>query len=70
VFKVTPNGQLSMLYAFRDETEGVFPSALVQGADGNFYGTAGGGRFGQGVVFKVTAGGKASVIYVFGRSHP
>jgi uncharacterized repeat protein (TIGR03803 family) len=67
VFKIAPNGQQSTLYAFRDESEGVFPSALVRGTDGSFYGTAGGGRYGQGVVFKITASGRASVLHFFGR---
>lgn len=69
VFKVGPNAQQSMLYAFRDETEGVFPSALIRGADGSFYGTAGGGRAGEGVVFKIGASGKFSLLHVFGRGN-
>jgi uncharacterized repeat protein (TIGR03803 family) len=67
VFKLTPGGQHSMLYAFRDETEGVFPSALAQGGDGSLYGTAGGGRSGQGVIFKIDASGRASLVHLFGR---
>jgi uncharacterized repeat protein (TIGR03803 family) len=40
VFKVTPKGVLTVLYSFTDETDGCAPlSALVQGTDGNFYGT-------------------------------
>lgn len=68
VFKIAPNGQESTLYAFRDETEGVFPSALVRGPDGSFYGTAGGGRLGQGVVFRIDARGRASIVHLFGRA--
>jgi uncharacterized repeat protein (TIGR03803 family) len=57
-----------MLYAFRDITaDGVFPSRLTQGADGAFYGTAGGGRMGQGVVFRVTVKGVARVLHSFGQ---
>ncbi len=67
VFKLGPNAQQSLMYAFRDETEGVFPSALIRGADGSFYGTAGGGRFGQGVVFKIGTSGRARLLHVFGR---
>jgi uncharacterized repeat protein (TIGR03803 family) len=55
------------MYAFRDETEGVFPSALVWGADGSLYGTAGGGHFGQGVVFKIDASRRLSLLHAFGR---
>jgi uncharacterized repeat protein (TIGR03803 family) len=68
VFQIVPNGQLRMLYAFRDENEGVFPSALVRSADGDLYGTAGGGRFGQGVVFRITASGRMSIAHAFGQA--
>ena len=67
LFAIAPDGQLRLFYAFRDESEGVFPSALTQAADGGYYGTAGGGRFGQGVVFELSASGKVSLLYVFGR---
>jgi uncharacterized repeat protein (TIGR03803 family) len=47
--------------------DGAYPeSTLVQGADGNFYGTsAGGGQFGAGNIFRVTPSGILSPIYVF-----
>jgi uncharacterized repeat protein (TIGR03803 family) len=39
VFKITPSGALSTLHSF-DLTDGSHPAAgLVQGTDGNFYGT-------------------------------
>ena len=41
--------------------------ALLQGADGNFYGTAfEGGENGTGTVFKMTAAGAESIVYSFG----
>jgi uncharacterized repeat protein (TIGR03803 family) len=59
VFKITPNGALTTLYAFGTVTDakgvpldGAGPSALVQGSDGKFYGTtSGGGTYGAGTVF-------------------
>ena len=39
---------------------------MIQGTDGNFYGTtAGGGAFGAGAVFKVTPAGVESILYSF-----
>ncbi len=43
-----------------------FLNALVQGTDGNFYGTAyDGGAAGQGTVYKVTPAGTISLVYSF-----
>ncbi len=40
--------------------------SLVQGTDGNYYGTTeGGGAFGEGTIFKVTPGGALTTIYSF-----
>ncbi len=71
VYKITPSGTLTTLYSF-DNTHGDFPyAALVQGTDGNFYGTTpSGGTSGQwGVVYKITASGKLTVIYNFDLTH-
>jgi uncharacterized repeat protein (TIGR03803 family) len=63
VFKISPNGVLTTLYAFGTVTneygqplDGWGPeAALVQGTDGYFYGTtAGGGKNGSGTVFRLT----------------
>ena len=51
-----------------DGANGAFPyrTFLIQGADGNLYGTdAGGGAYDQGTVFKVTAGGTLTTLYTF-----
>lgn len=68
VFRLSADGAHWMAYAFRDETEGVYPSALAQGVDGSFYGTAGGGRLGQGVVFRISSRGRIVVLHGFGGS--
>jgi uncharacterized repeat protein (TIGR03803 family) len=66
VFKITPNGHFTVLYNF-DGTHGSSPrSSLVQGFDGDFYGTtSGGGKFGMGTVFKITSTGVPTTIYDF-----
>jgi len=55
VFEVTTNGMLTTLVSF-DSTNGAFPEAgLVQGRDGNFYGTTSqGGTNGYGTVFRLS----------------
>ena len=78
VFKMTPTGTVTTLYTFCAQTgctDGYAPQgiALVQGADGNFYGTAyyGGDSsywclgIGCGTVFKVTAQGTLTTLHEF-----
>jgi uncharacterized repeat protein (TIGR03803 family) len=56
VFKISTNGVLASLYSFTGGNDGAYPNAgLVQGSDGNFYGTtANGGGGGAGTVFRLT----------------
>jgi uncharacterized repeat protein (TIGR03803 family) len=56
VFTVTTNGTLTSLYSFSGTNDGSTPDAgLVQGSDGNFYGTtAFGGTNNAGTVFRLT----------------
>src|SRR6202041_2858276 len=61
VFKITPAGSLTTLYSFCSQAncaDGATPYAgLVQGSDGNFYGTTlVGGANGDGTVFSLTPG--------------
>jgi uncharacterized repeat protein (TIGR03803 family) len=66
-FQMTPAGALTTLLNFPDATGGMAPfSGLVQGADGNFYGTApvSGGSIG-GAVFKITPAGTATNLHNF-----
>lgn len=50
-----------------DGTDGALPYAgLVQGTNGNFYGTTyNGGAYGYGTVFEITAAGKLTTLYSF-----
>ena len=68
VFKITPSGTLTTLYSF-DGWDGEFPyEALIQGTDGNLYGTteAGGTNNGlYGTVFTMTLGGTLTMLHSF-----
>jgi len=68
VFKITPNGTETVLYSFTC-SEGCTPyGGLVQGSDGNFYGTTrNGGTNGNnnGVVFKLTGDGGFTLLHTF-----
>jgi uncharacterized repeat protein (TIGR03803 family) len=67
VFKITTNGALAGLYSFAGINDGGYPvAALVQGKDGNFYGTASaGGQNGNGTVFKLTTNGAFTTLRAF-----
>jgi len=67
VFRMTPAGAESVLYSFAGGSDGATPYAsLIQGVDGNFYGTTtGGGAAGHGTVFKLTPSGVEAVLYSF-----
>jgi uncharacterized repeat protein (TIGR03803 family) len=69
VFKITPGGTFTTLYSFAG-TDGANPWAgLVQGTDGNFYGTtAYGGASSVGTVFKITSGGTLTTLHSFSGS--
>ena len=69
IFKITPSGTLTTLYSFCSQsgcTDGVQPAGLVQGANGDFYGTTGrGGVNGEGTVFTITPSGTLTTLYSF-----
>ena len=70
VFKITPQGQVTILHSFGGKdgsTDGQVPNgALVQGADGNFYGTTTyGGASGEGTIFRVTPQGSLTILHSF-----
>ncbi len=66
VFKITPAGALTMLHSF-DNSDGRYTQAgLVQGSDGNFYGTTYlGGPYDGGTVFKITLSGTLTTVHSF-----
>jgi len=72
IFKITSRGELTTLYSFCSQSncaDGARPNAgLVQGRDGNFYGTTyRGGANGSnyGTVFKITPSGTLATLYNF-----
>jgi uncharacterized repeat protein (TIGR03803 family) len=78
VFKITSAGTLTPLWQFgslSNHVDGIWPWAgLVQGSDGSFYGTTGGGGTnttcygGCGTVFKITPAGTLTTLWQFGGS--
>ena len=67
VFQVTTNGILTTLYSFSGGNDGAGPLAgLVQGNDGNFYGTtASAGISNAGTVFQISTNGVLTNLYSF-----
>jgi uncharacterized repeat protein (TIGR03803 family) len=77
VFGITPGGVPTLLYKFHSDDGKAPGPGLVQGADGNFYGTteSGGAHSGIGycpggcgTVFKLTPGGVLTPLYSFAGS--
>ena len=68
VFRISPGGNYTSLYSFgRFPNDGEYPvNGLVQGNDGNFYGTTEyGGANGEGTVFRISPGGNYTNLYSF-----
>jgi uncharacterized repeat protein (TIGR03803 family) len=66
IFKITPSGTLTPLHSFNG-TDGGYPTAgLVQGTDGNFYGTTyQNGTNNYGTVFRITPNGQLTTLHIF-----
>lgn len=78
IFKVTTSGTFTNLYTFcslSNCTDGTGPTSLIEGPDGNFYGTTFGGGTGLpvcgglacGTIFKLTRSGILTTLYDFCR---
>jgi len=72
VYKLSPDGTESVLYAFQGGVDGYYPNGgLVADASGNLYGTTRAGGDGTactpycGIVFKIAPDGTETVLHVF-----
>jgi uncharacterized repeat protein (TIGR03803 family) len=71
VFWIKPDGSYAILYSFGGSPDGnsddtQIYASLVQGTDGNFYGTTpGGGTNDDGTVFQITPNGDETVLHSF-----
>jgi len=70
IYKMTPGGAVSILHNFQDGStpdDGIYPGiALIQAADGNFYGeTNTGGSAGDGTIYRMTPGGTVTIMHSF-----
>ena len=68
IFEITPFGAFSSLYGFCSPgcLDGYAPGTLVQGSDGNFYGTKQyGGANGSGTVFRFILPNQLTTLYSF-----
>lgn len=67
VFRITPTGTASVVYAFGGGADAAVPlTGLILGNDGKFYGTgSAGGQYSQGAVFSLTTTGQEKVLYSF-----
>jgi uncharacterized repeat protein (TIGR03803 family) len=70
IFDVTPGGALTSLYNFTGAADGGTPLApVLQGNDGNFYGTTStGGSNGFGTIFQMTPAGAVTTLHAFAGS--
>jgi uncharacterized repeat protein (TIGR03803 family) len=62
VFKISASGSFTTLYLFTNGIDGSSPGGLVEGSDGNFYGTT---TYDRGTVFRISPGGSLTTLYYF-----
>jgi uncharacterized repeat protein (TIGR03803 family) len=68
VFRLTRQGQLTVLHDFERDFEGI-PWTLSTGRDGSLYGfTRGGDKFARGLAYRLTLGGEFTVLHAFSPS--
>jgi uncharacterized repeat protein (TIGR03803 family) len=67
VFKMTPEGIVTVLHSFSGGDDGSHPNCgLIQASDGNFYGTTyTGGSANWGTVFRMTSAGSVTGLHAF-----
>ncbi len=71
VFRFTPGGVVTVLHGFTDPEGDKPEGGIVQGSDGNLYGTTEGGSIANlGAVYRVTLAGEFTVLHQFTGSQP
>jgi uncharacterized repeat protein (TIGR03803 family) len=66
LFKITSGGTFTVLHTLDYNSEGDDPNTMIQGTDGNLYGTTRtGGAFNSGTVFKMTTTGTFTTLHSF-----
>jgi len=67
IYKITPSGQASILYAFTRGSDGCYPfPGLTLGPDGQMYGaTDGCGDSNSGTIFKINSAGAFTLLHTF-----
>ena len=66
VYKLTPSGVLTQLAAIPGNPFDFWTAPLIEGSDGNFYGTTNrGGANGNGFIYKVTRNGQYATLFNF-----
>jgi uncharacterized repeat protein (TIGR03803 family) len=71
IYKIAADGTTTIFHNFAEtptliNADGLQPTSLLQGTDGNFYGTcASGGSFGYGTIFKIAPNGTFTLLYDF-----
>jgi len=64
-YEVTPAGTVTALHTFEPAQVAGSSGGVIQGSNGNFYGTDIGGGNGAGTIYEVTPAGEVTVLYTF-----
>jgi len=64
-YQMTPAGVVTPLHTFEPAQVAGSSGAVIQGKNGNFYGTDIGGGNGAGTIYEVTPAGEVTVLYTF-----
>jgi uncharacterized repeat protein (TIGR03803 family) len=66
IYKLTPNGDLSVFYSFSGDDGDDPVAGLIEGSDGSLYGTTNqGGTYGRGTVYRISLAGEETVLHSF-----
>lgn len=64
-YQMTPSGTVTPLHTFEPAQVAGSSGAVIQGKNGNFYGTDIGGGNGAGTIYEITPAGEVNVLYTF-----